>query len=192
MEAVALDPLAAILAAPEGRYEWAGGSLVEMSPPPSFDHNRKVLFLAEIMDLYAEHHGLGRVVGDNFALHLGETVRVPDVAFFKDSSMDRVKPTHCEGGADLVVEIVSPGSQNQDRGDKFFEYEAAGIEEYWIVDPRRRIAEFYRLLDGLYAPVLPDAEGRIVSQALDGFALRVAWLWDRPKLTDALRELGIL
>ena len=191
METVALDPLAAILAAPEGRYEWAGGSLVEMSPPPSFDHNDKSLLLAALMRAYAEHHGLGQGVGDNFALHLGETVRVPDAAFFKNSSLDRVKPTHCEGGADLVVEIVSPGSQNQDRGDKFYEYEAAGVEEYWIVDPRRRSAEFYRLTDGLYAPVLPDAEGRIVSSALAGFALRVAWLWERPKLMDALRELGL-
>ena len=192
MEAVALDPLAAILAAPEGRYEWAGGSLVEMSPPPSFDHNDKSLLLAALMRAYAEYHGLGRVVGDNFALHLGETVRVPDVAFFKTSSMDRIKPTHCEGGADLVVEIVSPASQNQDRGDKFYEYEAAGIEEYWIVDPRRLIAEFYRLHDGLYAPVLPNAEGRIVSSVLAGFALRVAWLWNPPRLIDAQRDLGLI
>jgi Uma2 family endonuclease len=188
----ALDPLADLLAAPEGRYEWANGGLIDMSPPPSFDHGRAVLFLAKLIDAFAEHHGLGVVVGENFAQRLDDTIRVPDVAFFKKSSMDRVKETHSEGGADLVVEIVSPDSGARDRGEKFDEYERAGIEVYWIVDPRRRIAEFYRLHEGLYAPVFPDAEGRVHSSALPGFFLRVAWLWDRPKLNDAQRELGLI
>ena len=44
MDAVALDPMAELLAAPEGRYEWVDGSLVEMSPPPSEEHNDRSLF----------------------------------------------------------------------------------------------------------------------------------------------------
>ncbi len=191
MDAIAIDAIAAFLSAPEGRYEWAGGGLVEMAPPPSSDHGRAVLFLAEILDAYAEYHDVGVVVGDSFALHLGNTVRVPDVAFFRSESLDRIRPTHCEGPVDLVVEIVSPESGARDRGEKFDEYERAGVEEYWIVDLRRRLAEFYRLQDGLYARVAPDDEGRVFSSVLPGFFLRTAWLWDRPKLTEALRELGL-
>lgn len=191
MDAVAIDPIAALLAAPEGKYEWVNGSLVEMAPP-SPDHARKILFLAEILDAFAEHHDLGAVFPDGLAMRLRDSARVPDVAFVRKGNLDRLQPTHLDGGADLIVEIVSPESGPRDRGEKFDEYEAAGVEEYWIVDPRRRLAEFYRLRDGLYAPVLPDAEGRIASSALPGFALRVAWLWDRPKLLDALRDLGLL
>lgn len=132
-----------------------------------------MLFLAKLLDAYAEHHDLGVVYPDGFAQRLGETIRVPDVAFFKKASLDRVEETHSEGGADLVIEIVSPESGARDRGEKFDEYERAGVEEYWIVDPRRRMAEFYRHRDGLYAPVLPDAEGRVASSALPGFVLRV-------------------
>ncbi len=143
MDVIAIDPLAELLAAPEGRYEWAGGSLVEMAPPPSFGHGRQIVFLVEILDAYAERHDLGVVVGDNFAQRLEETIRIPDVAFFRNSSLDRIKETHSEGGADLVVEIVSPDSGARDRGEKFYEYERAGVEEYWIVDPRPRMAEFY-------------------------------------------------
>ena len=58
------------------------------------------------------------------------------------------------------------------------------------MDPDRRAAEFYRLVEGRYAPVVPDAEGWVRSEVLPGFGVRVAWLWDRPKLRDALRELG--
>ncbi len=192
MDAVALDPLAEFLAAPEGRYEWAGGSLVEMAPPPSFEHNDRSLFLAAILRAYAERHRLGRVVGDGFALRLEGSIRVPDAAFFRTASLDRVRPTHCEGGADLVIEVVSPESQARDRGEKFVEYERADVEEYWIVDPLRRIAEFYRLENDLYAPVPPDAEGRVFSSVLPGFFVRVAWLWNPPTLLDALRELELL
>ncbi len=192
MDAVAIDPIAALLAAPEGKYEWVNGSLVEMAPPPSGEHGREMFFLAKLLDAYAEHHDLGIVYTDSFAERLGENVRIPDVAFFKKENMKRIKPTHSEGGADLVVEIVSPDSGARDRGEKFDEYEAAGIEEYWIVDPGRRHAAFYRLGEGVYQAVLPDAEGRVHSSALPGFFLRVVWLWDRPKLVDAMRDLGLL
>ena len=192
MDAVALDPIAELLAVPgEGRYEWAEGSLVEMSPPGA-EHGRSSLFLAEILDVYAQEHDLGVVFPDGLAVRLGASARIPDVAFFRNEHLDRVRPTHAEGPPDLVVEVVSPGSGARDRGEKFDEYEAAGVEEYWIVDPGRRLAEFYRLEDGVYRAVLPDGEGHVYSSALKGFWLRVEWLWNRPKLTDAMRDLGLL
>lgn len=192
MDAVALDPLAELLAAPgEGRYEWAGGSLVAM-PPASPEHGREMLFLAKLLDAYAEHHDLGVVYPDGLVLRLADTIRIPDVAFLKNANLDRIKHTHCEGGADLVVEIVSPESGARDRGEKFDEYERAGMEEYWIVDPIRRTASFFRLQDGLYVPVHADAGGRVFSSALPGFFLHVDWLWNRPKLPEALRELGLI
>ncbi|MEJ7756097.1 MAG: Uma2 family endonuclease [Nocardioidaceae bacterium] len=53
--------------------------------------------------------------------------------------------TYLDGAADLAIEIISPESIGRDRGEKFVEYEAAGIREYWLIDPERRQAEFYRL-----------------------------------------------
>ena len=191
MDAVAIDPIAALMAAPEGKYEWAGDSLVEMSPPGA-EHGRSSLFLAELLDVYAQERGLGVVFPDGLALRLGGSARIPDVAFFRHEHLGRVKEAYADGPADLVVEVVSPESGARDRGEKFDEYEAAGVEEYWIVDPQRRNAAFYRLEDGVYRPAQPDAEGRIFSSALPGFWLRVAWLWNRPKLTDAMRELGLI
>ena len=107
MSTVVLDPLARLLAAPEGRYEWADGNLIEM-PPASPEHGRRSLFLATILSAYAEHHDLGVVYPDGLILRLDATIRIPDVAFVRGSNLERIKPTHLEGGADLVVEIVSP------------------------------------------------------------------------------------
>lgn len=91
-----------------------------------------------------------------------------------------------------MIEIVSPSSRVVDRGEKLYEYEAARIEEYWLIDLGRKVAEFYRLVEGRYAPVLPDEEGKVVSTACPGFHIRVGWLWNRPKLRDLLREYGIV
>lgn len=192
MDALAIDPIAALFAAGEGRFEWENGSLLTMEPT-SDEHASETYFLTSVMGSYAEETDSGRVIPDGFAERLDEgVVRVPDVAFFKKDSLGKIKATHSEGGADLVIEVVSPDSRNRDKGQKFFEYERAGVEEYWIVDPERRRAEFYRLREGAYEPVLPDAEGKLHSSALPGFFLRVEWLWNRPKVLDALRELGVV
>ena len=50
-----------------------------------------------------------------------------------------------------------------------------------MIDPQRRQAEFYQLgEDGVYHPVLPDAESAYRSAILPGFWLRVDWLWQDP------------
>ena len=192
MDTVSIDPIAALFAAGEGRFEWVRGR-VEGMEPTSEEHEDTGSFLTSVMRSYAEEQDAGRVAGDGLAERLdADTIRVPDVAFFKKSSLGRIKRTYSEGGADMVIEIVSPDSRLRDRGEKYYEYEKAGVEEYWIVDLERKRAEFYRLREGAYEPVLPDAEGKVHSSALEGFFLRVEWLWNRPKVLDALRELGVI
>ena len=62
----------------------------------------------------------------------------PDVIYLRP---ERLKELHGQpDGADLVMEVVSEGKENRDRDliTKRAEYAAAGIEEYWIVDPESR------------------------------------------------------
>ena len=39
-------------------------------------------------------------------------------------------------------------TRTPDRGEKFYEYEEAGVPEYWPVDPQREGLVVYRLQDG--------------------------------------------
>jgi hypothetical protein len=58
---------------------------------------------------------------------------------------------------------------------------AAGIPEYWIIDPLRQDARFYQLgEDGTYRPAMLDANSVYTSREVPGFRLRVSWLWQRP------------
>ena len=57
------------------------------------------------------------------------------------------------GPPDLVIEILSRSTWQIDRGHKKDAYEAAGVREYWIVDPVNMILEQYVLSGSRYALV---------------------------------------
>lgn len=123
------------------------------------------------------------------------TGREPDLLLVTREHRDRLHPTCLDGPADLAIEIVSPESVSRDRGEKFVEYEQAGVREYWLIDPDRRQAEFYRVgEDGRYQLALGGAEGTYASAVLAGFELPLPWLWREPlpSVEDALRHLGLL
>jgi Uma2 family endonuclease len=53
----------------------------------------------------------------------------------KNDKDDRLRADGCHGGPDFVLEIVSPSSKTMDYITKLGIYAAAGVQEYWIVDP---------------------------------------------------------
>jgi Uma2 family endonuclease len=122
------------------------------------------------------------VLNAPFMMKLAQSARKPDVLFVKREHLDRLKETYLDGPADLAIEVLSPESVGRDRGDKFFEYERAGIPEYWLIDPATHRAEFYQVGEaGVYQLIAPDAESIYHSAQVEGFWLRVAWLWQEPK-----------
>lgn len=170
----------------ETRTEWVDGEVV-VSAPSSPRHWQMVFLLAMLLTHYVDFKRLGRVLGKSIAMRLPRSGRVPDVLFVTNDHRDRLTNIHLYGPADLVVEVVSEDSVQRDRVDKFAEYAAAGVAEYWIFDaqPNPRRPEFYRLADGVYQPMPTDTDGRYHSAVVPGFWLRPAWL-DQNPLPDAL------
>lgn len=151
-----------------------------MYSPASKRHQDIEGFLYEVLRAYVRLHGLGEVIQAPFQMKL-EHGREPDLLFLARENLDRLGEIHLDGPADVAVEIVSPESVGRDRGTKFYEYEAGGVREYWLIDPTREQAEFYRLGEaGRYRVVFIGAEGTYHSEALPGFWLKVEWLWQEP------------
>jgi len=162
--------------------EWVAGEVVPMSPV-SNRHQDVAGFLLVLLRFYAEARQLGEVRSEPYQMKPGPTLpgRAPDIFFVADAHLSWMKKTYLDGPADLAVEIISPESRARDRGDKFYEYEQGGVPEYWLLDPVREQSEFYQLEpNGIYRPILLDAQGRYHSAALPGLWLQVDWLWEPP------------
>jgi Uma2 family endonuclease len=162
--------------------EWVEGEIVPLSPT-SFEHQLLLGFLYELIVRYVRARQLGTVILPPFLMRLPTrpSGREPDLVFVSNAHAERLRQTYVDGPADLVVEIMSGDSEARDRGEKFVEYEAARIPEYWLIDPLRRDALFYQLdVDGRYQRAAIDQDGFYRSLVLPGFRLQVSWLWQRP------------
>ncbi|MFC1714153.1 Uma2 family endonuclease [Candidatus Poribacteria bacterium] len=181
----------------DGKHaEWVNGEVI-MTPAASERHQSIAIFIVNLLNPYVELHKLGKVLIAPFQTKLGQDLpgREPDLLFVASGNLDRMKPTYLDGPADMAVEIISPESINRDRGEKFVEYESAGVSEYWLIDPIREQADFYRFgADDHYHPVLPDDNGIYHSEAVKGFWLRVSWLWEdpMPPILEVWKELNLL
>ena len=103
------------------------------------------------------------------------TVVQPDLLVYCDPSK------HDErggiGAPDFVIEVLSPGSGGHDHVRKLRLYEAAGVQEYWIVDGANRVVLVYlRAKDG---------------KASDGFAPLESFNFDALAPVQAIPELSL-
>ncbi len=95
----------------------------------------------------------------------------PDILFIRNDNLGIISETTINGVPDLVIEILSPSNWVDDRRVKFSVYAEAGIEEYWIVDPKAVTAEVYRLQGDRYDLVESYGSGDLVSSiVLNGFS----------------------
>jgi Uma2 family endonuclease len=173
--------------------EWVNGEII-MTSPASKKHQKIGFLLQSILYAYVEFHKLGDIIDAPFQMKLPYSGREPDIIFVHSSHLDRLKETYLDGPADVAIEIISEESINRDRIKKFNEYESAGIPEYWLIDPMRKQAEFYRIgADSFYHLVPLDAEGKYHSEAIQDFWFKVSWLWQEPLPPDweIRKELNI-
>ena len=164
-----------------GHVEWVNGEVVTMAPV-SNEHSALQVFLLKILGSFADAFQLGEIRSEPFQMKTGPDLpgRAPDIFFVARRNISRLKTGNLEGPADLVVEIISPGTRSIDRGEKYFEYEKGGVKEYWLIDPIRKQAEFYLLgRDGVYHLGTVE-EGIFRSVVLKGLWLKVGWLWRKP------------
>jgi Uma2 family endonuclease len=173
----------------DGRHaEWINRKVALMSPA-SEKHQQLLSFLDRLLGPFVQLRHLGVVIVAPFQMRLANSGREPDLLFVSAANLVRLRNAYLQGPADLVIEIVSPESMGRDRGDKFYEYEAGGVPEYWLLDPLTERAEFYQLDEnGIYELIRLD-DGIYQSQQLPGFWLDPAWLWQDP-LPSPLRTLA--
>jgi Uma2 family endonuclease len=141
-----------------------------------------------LLDAYFSLNPIGTVIGEPFVMRLESTdsYREPDLQIILNTNPGQLTDTAMIGPADVCIEVVSPESGSRDYGDKFLEYEQAGVSEYWIVDPAREICNFHQMQEsGHYAPFQADEHGMYRTPRLPHLVLHVPTLWQDP-LPDIL------
>ena len=161
--------------------EWANGEVIVFMSPKE-KHQLVLQFLSVLIGNFVALFSLGAILFAPYEMRAvpGGSASEPDLLFIASEHLDRVTENGLAGPADLLIEIISPESRARDRSDKFYEYQDAGVPEYWLFDPRsgRERSDFYQLnAQGQYVAVLPDADGRCHSAVLPGFWLDPNWLW---------------
>jgi Uma2 family endonuclease len=124
---------------PGTRLELVHGDIV-VSPSPSFEHSYTDRQLSHILLGHIEEHDLGELVGDVDTIFDLFDVRRPDIIFIsRERTKLRDRSQHgIRFAPDLCVEIISPGFEEYDLGDKFELYAEHGVAHYWTVDPIAR------------------------------------------------------
>ena len=178
---------------PEGGLtEWVNGEAVQHMST-KLNHQTVVEFLAALLKAFAQLFNLGTVHTGPYTMRLPNgNAREPDVFFVSASKASFLTESELQTPADLVIEIISDDSVARDRDTKFFEYQAAGVQEYWVIDPRsgRLRADFF-ILDnnGEYLPVVTQ-DGIFHSTVLPGLWIKTNWLWqEQPNALKALAEI---
>lgn len=116
--------------------------------------------------------------------------RTADLLYLTRDHADRVKDVFVDGPADIVVEVVDDESRHRDMIEKFREFEAGGVREYWLIDPAHRQASVYRLRNGRYEPMPAGDPPALRSEVLDGLWIDPEWIWNDRDTFEVLREWG--
>jgi Uma2 family endonuclease len=160
---------------PERGYELSNG-FVEVLPMPTDRHQAVLEFLYRAAWSFVTSRELGTVRSSGIRVRLWEEkIRQPDVTILLRENTGRNENKFWRG-ADLAIEVVSDDKPSRDWKVKRAEYAAAGIREYWIVDPRDRSITVLSLPDGekVYREAGRYTEGQTAaSLLLDGFRVDV-------------------
>jgi Uma2 family endonuclease len=102
----------------------------------------------------------------------------------------RVTEDHyLEGPPELVLEIAA-SSASYDLHMKLRVYQRSGVEEYIALQMYEQRIDWFRLCEGVYQPLQPDATGLLCSEIFSGLCLNPAAFWagDMARVLATLQE----
>jgi len=160
--------------------EFSAG-VVEVPEMPTDRHQAIVAWLFSRLLAFASASRLGTVRFAPLPVRLWPgKFREPDIVFMRTEHGDRIGEAYW-GGADLVMEVVSPGTRRVDAVIKVREYAEAGLPEYWLIDPELETVTIHVLTGSSYGERVACRRGESASsKALPGFTVTVDEILDAP------------
>lgn len=133
------------------RQELIHGELITygddgMAPAPKDVHEETTMLLVAFLMQHLPARELRTAPTDVYFDKVN--VVQPDVFWIsaETGQCQRHDDGYLHGAPDFVIEILSPGTEKQDKSTKYDLYEQHGVREYWIVDNATRLVEVYARL----------------------------------------------
>jgi Uma2 family endonuclease len=124
------------------------------NPAPSTYHQQVSRRLKFLLYAQIELTKLGVVINAPYDVQLSaHDILQPDLVVVLNDRHHVITPSRIQGTPDLVAEILSHSTESRDLKLKRSRYQAAGVPEYWIVDPFEQKIEQLVLKEGIYEPL---------------------------------------
>ncbi|MFQ5454882.1 MAG: Uma2 family endonuclease [Nitrospirota bacterium] len=128
------------------RWELIDGEVYNMSPAPSFRHQRIVgNFYRLLGNKLINKPCIPGIAPTDIVLSKYDVVQ-PDVFVVCDK--EKITEANIQGAPDLVVEVISPSTTLKDKREKKALYERYGVKEYIICYPLDNYVERFCLVEG--------------------------------------------
>ncbi len=167
------------LALPGGKLVEFTNGHIEVLPMPSEYHQDVSGNIFAALRAFVRSHNLGKVLAAPMPMKVDQRkYREPDVLFKRKEKLSaNPKGTNYWDGADLVVEVMSEGTENRRRDlvTKRALYAAAKVREYWIVDLEVQQVTVLKLKTGKYVTLgVFKSPDQIQSSVIPGLQLAVS------------------
>jgi len=169
------------------KAEFINGEVI-MHSPARVRHLEVKDNLQRLLRLHVEINKLGWVTGEKALCVFPRNDYEPDVCYFGPEKASQLQPNQLKLPIpDFIAEVLSSSTEETDRGDKFLDYQAHGVQEYWLVDPDKEFLEQYVLKGQVYELALKSGSGEARSVAVAGFCIPVRALFDTTLNLQVLR-----
>jgi Uma2 family endonuclease len=163
------------------RHEIIAGELF-VTRAPHIRHQGVAGIINFYLTSWSKETGLGRSFESPGVIFTATDAVIPDVVWVSNNSLTNGLDGsgHFTVAPELVVEILSPGEQNEqrDKSAKLKLYSRYGVQEYWIVNWQMQTLEIYRRTDAqlqIVATLL--ASDTLNSPLLPGFSAAIDQLF---------------
>lgn len=157
------------------RAELIDGRIYYLATPVRIHQQIISEMLFSIKSYIKSHNGSCRVYPAPFAVYLngenGSDYLEPDLVVI--CSPDKLHDKGCIGSPDWIMEVISPSTRSRDYMIKLVKYRTAGVREYWIVDPFKKIVHVYHFGDSPETMEIYSFEDDIPFGIFPGLSVRI-------------------
>lgn len=120
----------------------------------------------------------GWIILDEPELHIEQDVVVPDLAGWRRDRMPVVPDDHFSIVPDWICEVLSPSTERFDRAEKLPLFATWSVRHAWLVHPRHRTLEVFRLRDSRWELLgVHKDDARVRVEPFDAIELDLSVWW---------------